>query len=279
MAHERRRVISGIDHALLEVGEGGRPLLLVHGFIGAKEDYGDWIDPFAEAGWWVVAPDLRGHGASEQPHGEDAYSIAIFADDLLALADGLGWDRFALVGHSMGGMIAQDLALRHPDRVDRLVLMDTHHGPIEGIEPETVALGVEILRTQGLPALLELMSALPAEPRAPSDERLRATRPGYAEFADAKTPRCSAHMYAALGLELTGRDDRLDDLAALAMPVRVVVGEEDRNFLGAAHRMADAIPQADLVVIPDAAHSPQFEHPEAWWAAVSEFLGADHLAD
>jgi pimeloyl-ACP methyl ester carboxylesterase len=79
-------------------------------------------------------------------------------------------------------------------------------------------------------------------------------------------------MYAALGLELTGRDDRLDELAALTMPVRVVVGEEDRNFLGAAHRMADAIPTADLVVIPDAAHSPQFENPEPWWKALRTFL-------
>jgi pimeloyl-ACP methyl ester carboxylesterase len=276
---EVRRTMRGVDHALLEAGEGGRPLLLVHGFTGAKEDFGDWVDAFAEAGWWVVVPDLRGHGATEHPHGEDAYSLATFADDLLDLADQLGWDRFALLGHSMGGMIAQDLVLRRPERVERLVLLDTHHGPIDGLEPETVQLGVEILRSQGLPALLELMASLPAEPKAPSDERLRATRPGYAEFADAKVHRCSAHMYAAMGLELTGRHDRLPELESLALPVQVVVGAEDRNFLAAAHRMAAAIPGAELVVVPDAAHSPQFENPEAWWEAVSAFLTADQLVD
>lgn len=101
--------VGSIDLSVAEAGRGGRPLLLVHGFTGAKEDFADWIDPLADEGWWVVAPDLRGHGASAKPDDEASYSLASFAADLWSLVDGLGWRRFSLLGHSMGGMIAQVL--------------------------------------------------------------------------------------------------------------------------------------------------------------------------
>lgn len=279
MAATSARTVGPVRLDVLEAGEGGRPLLLAHGFTGAKEDFGDWIDAFAAEGWWVIAPDLRGHGSSDHPDREDRYSLALFAQDVLALADVLGWSRFALLGHSMGGMIAQEVALQAPERVERLVLMDTNHGPVDGLDPDTVAFGVEILRTEGIAGLVGVLAQLPQQPKAPSDLRLRAERQGYAEFADGKVHRCSPAMYAAMGVELTTRADRLADLAGLTMPVRVVVGAEDTGFLPASRRIADAIASADLVVIPDAAHCPQFENPEAWWAAVAPFLRAEQLVD
>ena len=102
--------------------------MLLHGFTGAKEDFADWIDAFAARGFHVVAPDNRGHGASGQPAEESAYSLATFADDARRLVDALGWDRFALLGHSMGGMIAQHLALAVPERLSR-ARADGHHLP------------------------------------------------------------------------------------------------------------------------------------------------------
>ncbi|HEX2577953.1 MAG TPA: alpha/beta hydrolase [Aquihabitans sp.] len=266
--------VGGVELAVAESGRGGRPLLLVHGFTGAKEDFADWMGRFADDGWWVLAPDLRGHGASSQPADEASYSLATFATDLWALVDHAGWDRFALLGHSMGGMIAQELVLQHPERVERLVLMDTDGGPARGIDAETVAFGVEVLRTQGLPALLALIDQLPTPPRSPAEERLRATRPGFAEWCDAKLRASAPAMYAAMALELTSRPDRLPELAGLDVPTRVVVGEQDRDFLGGSRRLAEAIPGADLVVVPDAAHSPQLENPVAWWEAVGPWLAA-----
>lgn len=274
MAGEVRRPLGEVELAVLEAGEGGRPLLLCHGFTGAKEDFADFVDAFADDGWWVVAPDLRGHGSSSQPEGEDAYSLALFASDLLVLVDELGWDGFALLGHSMGGMVAQHLALTVPHRVDRLVLMDTCHGPVEGLDPAVVASGLEVLRRDGLAALVALIDALSAGDRSPAEVRLRAEREGYAAWADGKVHRCSPDMYAAMAQELCSREDRLAELPALAMPVRVVVGADDRDFVRPSRRMAEAIDTADLVVIPDAAHSPQFENPDAWWSAVSGFLAA-----
>jgi len=263
--------VGPVSLAVAEAGTGGRPLLLVHGFTGAKEDFGDWIGPFAEAGWWAVAPDLRGHGASDHPVSEADYSLGAFADDLVALIDHLGWDRFALVGHSMGGAVVQEVVLRQPQRVSHLVLMNTHHGAFEGIDPAVVAAGAEMVRTQGLPALLALLAAFDAEPSA-ADRRVRETRGGYVEWSEQKLAAVAPEMYAAMAMELVTRPDRLDELTSLGVPTLVVVGEEDVNLLAAAERMGAGIPGARHVVIASAAHSPQFENPEAWWEAVTTFL-------
>ncbi|MCU1497965.1 MAG: putative hydrolase or acyltransferase of alpha/beta superfamily [Acidimicrobiales bacterium] len=271
--------VGGLRLSVAEAGRGGRPLLLVHGFTGVKEDFADWMGALADEGWWVVAPDLRGHGASDKPAEEGDYSLAIFAADLLALVDELGWGSFSLLGHSMGGMIAQELVVAAPGRLERLVLMDTCHGPVEGVDAEVVALGVDVLRTQGLPALLDLIELLQPPERSPAEEHIRSARVGYSEWADGKVRSCSPAMYAAMAQELTSRVDRLADLAALTIPVQVVVGAQDRNFVAAAQRMAAAVTTAELVVIPDAAHCPQLENPAAWWEAVAPFLATDLLVD
>lgn len=271
---ERVAHLGEVDLSVAEAGVGGAPLLLVHGFTGAKEDFGDWMGSFADAGFWAVAPDLRGHGASAKPAREADYSLAAFADDLVALTADLGWDRFAVVGHSMGGAVVQEVVLRRPERVERLVLMDTHHAAFEGLDPGVVEMGAEIIREQGLPALLELMEAFKTAPPSPADRRVRSTRPGYVDWNEAKLGAVSPAMYAALALELVTRPDRLPELIGLAVPTLVVVGEQDTDLLAAAERMGAGIPGARHVVIPDAAHSPQFENPDVWWQVVSEFLAS-----
>src|SRR5215813_9493693 len=125
---ERDVDLGDVRVSIAEAGAGPRRLLLVHGFTGAKEDFTPWLDRLAASGWHAVAPDLRGHGASAKPAQEAAYSFEIMADDMLGLADALGWDRFVLLGHSMGGMVAQFVACKEPARLDGLILMDTAHG-------------------------------------------------------------------------------------------------------------------------------------------------------
>src|SRR5438132_11087021 len=92
---EVRRIEAGaVGLEVAEAGAGGRPLLAVHGFGGAKEDFADHIDRLGAAGWHVVAPDLRGHGNSDHPTGEDAYDFPLFAAVLLGLAYALGRERY-----------------------------------------------------------------------------------------------------------------------------------------------------------------------------------------
>lgn len=266
---------SRLRHSVAEAGSG-EPLMLVHGFTGAKEDFADFLDGFADRGWHVVAPDLRGHGASEAPEDEAAYSLEEMAADLLALADELGWDTFDLLGHSMGGMVAQVLVLEHADRLRSLVLMDTGHGPVEGLDPAVITLAADVVRTDGMERLIAIAAELEAvrKPRTPSEVRVREERAGYIEFGDRKMRASAPAMYAGMIQLLAAGGDRLDALRGIDVRTLVVVGEEDEGFVGPSERMASAIPGAILEVIADASHSPQFENPDRWWKVVSRFLEA-----
>ncbi|MBW3613894.1 MAG: alpha/beta hydrolase [Actinobacteria bacterium] len=272
--HERRlQLPSGLGVALLEAGgPPARPLLLVHGFTGAKEDFAEHLDALAATGWHCVAPDLRGHGGSDHPPGVTSYGLRIFAADILGLADALGWARFTLLGHSMGGMVAQHIALDAPDRLERLVLMDTSHGAPDGIDPALVELGKAVVAQGGMPLLVEATRAQEGGLFTPAHMRLLSTRPGYREFAEGKSLACSADMWTAMVDEFLHQPDRLQALAGLRLPTLVVVGEQDASFLDHSRRMAGAIPDAKLAVIADAGHSPQFENPTGWFEAVVAFL-------
>src|SRR5438552_8440462 len=118
-ALERAEVARGLDLAYVRGGEGGYPLLLVHGWPETKRIWWRNIAPLAEAGFEVIAPDLRGFGDSElAPDG--FYDLAAHAHDMHALLhDVLGHERCAAAGGDLGGGVIQDLALRFPGFVER----------------------------------------------------------------------------------------------------------------------------------------------------------------
>jgi pimeloyl-ACP methyl ester carboxylesterase len=221
----------------------------------------------------VVAPDLRGHGDSWQPGEESDYSFEHFAGDVWGLVDALGWDRLVLLGHSMGGMIAQVAAVQRPGSLDGLILMDTTHGPL-AIDRDLAALGAQIVREGGMSALKEAMDALDGGTPlgTPANERLLAERPGYREEGDRKLLGSAPAMYASMLGRMVDQADRLQHLAELSVPTLVMVGEQDRPFLRPSEAMATAVPGARLEVVPDAGHSPQFENPAAWRAVMLDFL-------
>lgn len=264
--------LGNLTLTISEAGVGGRPLLLIHGFTGARSDFADHFDALAEAGWHVVAPDNRGHGDSSKPDAEDDYDFDIFAADALALADALGWDTFVLLGHSMGGMVVQHLVLSAPERVTALILMDTHHGQLD-VDADTVALGVAVARTGDMDTIAQV-SAADSPLTTEAHRRTAATRPGYVDMGIRNTLRSAPAMYARMATRITDPHDRLDDLSAIGCPTLVIVGEQDKPFIDASRSMAATIPNAELVVIPDAGHSPQFENPDAWIEAITTFLAS-----
>jgi pimeloyl-ACP methyl ester carboxylesterase len=172
----------------------------------------------------------------------------------------------------MGGMIVQHIALSHPHRVTRLVLMDTHHGPIRDVDPALVELGVQMAHSDGMPAIAQIMK-LGVDPLAnPAHAKLCQDIPGYEEWSDAKFLRSSPYMFSAMLRTFSDSPDRLETLVGVACPTLVLVGELDTPFRGASKRMAATIPDARLAVIAGAGHCPQFEATEAWRAAIDEFL-------
>jgi pimeloyl-ACP methyl ester carboxylesterase len=273
---ERVIEVGDVQLSIAEAGAGQRPLLLVHGFTGAKEDFTPWLEDLAESGWHAVAPDLRGHGASSKPAAEDAYSFQLMADDMLGLADALGWQRFVLLGHSMGGMIAQVMACSAPERLDGLILMDTAHGPLPNLNPELVEAAASIVRTQGIDALADILADQSGPLDTPANQRALAKRPGYAEFCDRKLRATAPSMYGAMAPEFMTTPDRLDQLRELpsSLPVLVMVGDQDAPFRGPSERMAASVGRASLAVIPDAGHCPQFENTAPWRQALGDFLAS-----
>jgi pimeloyl-ACP methyl ester carboxylesterase len=257
-----------------EEGAGGRPFLLLHGFTGAKEDFTEWLAPLADAGWHAVAPDHRGHGGSEKPDDEAAYTFDTLVDDALAFA-GERWGAgapFVLLGHSMGGMVAQVLALRAPERVAGLVLMDTLHGRLPFVNRDEIDVAIAVTREKGINGLADAMAERGAPLDTPAHLRVTAERPGYAVFNDRKLRNTAPAAYVGLLNAMFDSEDRLESLRSLTMPALIISGEQDTPIVQPSRDMAAAIAGADLAIIPDAGHSPQFENPDAWWAALSAFL-------
>ena len=122
---DEHRTVNGISLHIVEAGPADGPLLiLLHGFPEFWWGWRHQIAPLAEQGYHVVVPDMRGYNSSDIPVGLDAYRIETLTDDVLALADSFGAERFRLAGHDWGGVIAWDLAARHPGRLERLVVID-----------------------------------------------------------------------------------------------------------------------------------------------------------
>jgi len=253
----------------VEVCGDGPALVCVHGFGGAKEDFADHVDALA-ARATVVTLDLRGHGASDRPDAVAAYTLDRLATDVATVADALGAARYRLLGHSMGGMVARRVVGRWPERVEALVLMSTAAGPPKGIDPDVVDFGAQ-LALDDFDALKQVLDD--ARPLGtPAYEQLLADRPGFREFADWKWSRLAPPMWAALAPAIAREPDGLADLAEVRCPTLVMVGALDGAFYDGSIRMAAAIPNARLVVYPDAGHHPQFESPEAWRDALVSFL-------
>jgi pimeloyl-ACP methyl ester carboxylesterase len=264
---ERVRV-GPLDMEYREHGAGERAFVLVHGFTGSSDDFADVFDPLAELGR-TVAPDQRGHGGTSNPG--TGYSLDQLTADLAAFLDAVGAPRCDLLGHSMGGMVALRLTLAHPERVDSLVLMDTAQRPIGG--------------TRGIRAMAGVASWMP--PRwmwrlvrsrrdklpVPMQQAAQAMGPDrYWERLRVKLEAMDRAAYRPLAREISTQVPLTPRLGEIRCPTLVIVGEEDEVFLDASSEMADAIPDAKLVVVPGAHHSPQVEATDAWLAAVREHL-------
>ena len=217
--------------------------------------------------------DLRGHGESDGPEDETAYSLDRYAADVANVVDALKIPTFRLLGHSMGGMIVRRFVLASPARVEALVLMNTSPGAPPGLDAGMIDLGVEIANAQGMDELKRVMDAF-SPLNTPAYKQMLLERPGYQEFGDAKWETLSRAMYTKMLVEIRDQPDQLAEFAEVACPTLVLVGAEDELFLGVSHAMAGTIVGAELVVIENAGHSPQFENGPAWLDALREFLAA-----
>jgi pimeloyl-ACP methyl ester carboxylesterase len=230
------------------------PLILLEGMGG---DIPGWRRnvPHLAAEHRVIAFDSRGNGRSDKP--DDRMTMTTFADDTVALLDELSTERAHVYGQSFGGMVVQELAITHPDRVRSLVLGCTHAGPKHAVKP---GLESRVPKTRPYLTLYSEEFAGAHPEHIQEDLRVGAENPQPA--------------YAGLRQwEAIQRWSSLDRLTAIPAPTLVLHGTEDRLVPVANARMlAEAIPGARLALLEGAGHNYHSERAEESDAIVLDFL-------
>lgn len=245
-----------------QVEGSGPPVVLIHG-VGADGGSWDAIVPSLAPRFTTVRLDLRGHGRSG--HIEGPLTLADFARDVLDVLDAAGVARAHVVGFSLGGMIAQALALGHAARVDKLVLLSAVAGRTEQ-ERARVRERLEILRTQGIAAITGA-----AQDRWFTDGFI-ARHPDLVRQRMEQLKANHAPSYAA-AYTVFSTSDLGDRLHAIERPTLVATGEFD---VGSNTRMARymhaQIKGSELRILPGLKHSVLVEAPGVIADMVGQFL-------
>ena len=262
--------INGIDLHYREAGEGF-PVVLVHGFTGNSRNWALTV-PVVRERFRTVSVDLPGHGLSEKPTASDAYTGERMSDDVHGLIRYLGIEECYLVGHSMGGMVAQHLVLSYPTLVRALVLVDTA-AELSSVLQERASDRerlVQTVRTRGMEAVFDEQLRL-----NPQRKELEAN-PGFLKTWREQFLMTSpdAYIYCAHGM--ANRRALLRELPCVSAPTLIVCGENDDPFIEASRQMHDAISGSELLLIAGAGHSPQIEAPSRFNEALMGFLVRVH---
>ena len=248
---DRRRL------SYLDFGGDGRPLLALHGHL----DQGAGFAPLAAAlgpRWRVIAPDQRGHGASDRAAD---YTREGYLADAVALLDHLGLERVVVLGHSLGGVNAYQLAARHPDRIEAVVLEDA--GAVMGVEGG------------GNPFLFLSRSPYRADSR---EELVAGLGPAGPMFADALVPlpdggwRLPFHPQDMIVSEELSEGDHWADWLASDCPALLVYGARSQVVSEALAREMLARRLSARAVRLDADHFVHATRPQEFAAAVRSFL-------
>jgi 3-oxoadipate enol-lactonase len=262
------------DGVRLHYSESGRrsgpPVLMIQG-LGA--DKNGWnLQRLALAPWYrTIAFDNRGAGRSDKPYG--TYTMEQMADDAAAVLDHAGVESAHVVGASMGGVISQIMALRHPERIRSLVLACTacrHHA----WRKELLAGWAETAQTEGMGAMTGEAARWVIGPRS-----FRRLAPAIGWMGPLALSR-PAHAFAGQVAGILSIDDGLADrLGEITAPTMVIVGNQDiLTPRGDSEEIAELIPRAELVVISGAAHGFMIEHGTTFNRLLLEFLRrAEHV--
>ena len=260
------------------VAGDGPPVVLLHGWPKTRRAWRDALVPLVAAGYRVIVPDLRAVGDSDRSRHAD-YSAAGYAADLDAVLAAEGITRCAIAGHDMGGVVMFEWALRHPDRVERLVAISTSFRRYDLLRSYYLLLLVT-------PGLGELFLHVMAGSRKGFERSLRRNSVDPSAFSDddvdayfaaAGSPESRRAILAGYRQFFVNRRRRADDLAdvRLTCPALIVWGTREWALGDDGWRRIQAdLPQADVRIL-GAGHFVMEEQPKALNALLLPFLAGD----
>jgi pimeloyl-ACP methyl ester carboxylesterase len=275
--HLRSEIVAGRRVNYVELGDGP-PLLFVHGHSGCWQNWLENIPHFART-HRVVAMDLPGFGESELPLGE--ISITAWARWLDTFCDHLRIETAAVVGNSMGGFVGAEVAIRHPSRVERLVLVSA-----AGLATKYIGLSTDFLRRRWVGAFARSVNAYASFPDARAETLVRRPRLRRAvlDMIVAHPDRLPAPLCREL-IRGSGKPaapdatdaimtyDFRDRVQDIGCPTLIVWGKRDRVVpVEGADEYESLIPGARKVVFDDTGHVPMLERPARFNAVLDEFL-------
>ncbi|BBI35286.1 alpha/beta fold hydrolase [Cohnella abietis] len=252
---------SGTTIAYEEAGNG-QPIVLLHGFCGSHQ-YWDEVLPLLSSHGHIIAPDLRGHGASSATEG--VYSMELLADELVDLLDELDLPMVNLFGHSLGGYVALAFAEKYPERLLTLGLVHSTSFPDSEAAQANRLKAVEAIKQDGINTFVEgLIPKLFVPNSSESRQELlrKAIEIGY-----------STSPLGAIGCSLGMRErpDRGAVLEQLQAPILLLAGERD-EVIPPEKRFPVAKINVTAVTIEGVAHMGMLENPQEFAAAVGTFL-------
>lgn len=276
------RVVHGYRRAFRRCGDGP-PLLLLHGIGDSSAGWAPVMRALGEH-FTVIAPDLLGHGASDKPRAD--YSVAAFANGVRDLLDVLGIDRVTVVGHSLGGGVAAQVAYQYPDRVERLVLVSSG-GVAREVTPALRLLSAPYaelaLPFTALPGakavaagVAQVLKRTPLDIGVDADELVRVfdgLPSGPARKSFTRTLRAVVDWRGQVVTML----DRC--YLAAEMPTLLVWGDRDAIIpVAHAHRAQAEIPGSRLDVFVGAGHFPHHAEPERFVDLLVDFVAETDAA-
>jgi pimeloyl-ACP methyl ester carboxylesterase len=245
------------------VGSGEHHVLALHGWFGSAQGWGSLPGHLDGSAYTWVFPDLRGYGSRKDVSG--SFTAEEVAADALGLADELGWSRFSLVGHSMGGKFAHQVLLQAPDRVRALV----------GVNPVPAAATPMDEQTRDL---FEGAAGNPGNRAAIIDFTTggKLTKTFVDGIVRHSQENSTAEVIAAYLRAWAFSDFSGKAAASTGVPVKLIVGETDPAISAAVMEQTwmTYFPRADLEVMANAGHYPMFETPVALATSIERFLAA-----
>lgn len=262
--------VRGVQYNVRIEGSGP-PLLLLHGFTGSLGTWHRVLDAFTPY-FTTVRVDLLGHGRSDAPHDPGRYALTESATDLHTLIDDLGFDRFHLLGYSLGGRVALHVALAQPHRIEKLVLESASLGIADASERQARLQAdnelANFIETMGIEAFVDRWENVPlfaTERNLPEKARvaLRTERL-------ANRPHGLANSLRGAG---AGTQAYLqDEVQHLQVPTLVLAGALDPKYCAVAELTGRIIPNSQVAVVPNAGHAVHREQPDHFTRLVVDFL-------